>query len=48
MDANVLGMITATSEYVDRDIVVRHYYCPGCGTQLRVDTVPSDETPAFR
>ncbi|MTD53745.1 hydantoinase B/oxoprolinase family protein [Amycolatopsis pithecellobii] len=48
LTANVFGMIVDTSEYVDREIVIRSYYCPGCATQLRVESVPADESPAFR
>jgi N-methylhydantoinase B len=31
--------------YVDDDMVLRRYYCPGCGVQLDVDICRAEDPP---
>ncbi|MEF2976218.1 hydantoinase B/oxoprolinase family protein [Subtercola sp. YIM 133946] len=48
LPAAIPGMFASPSDYVDRDLVLRSYFCPGCATQLRAEIVPANETPTMR
>jgi N-methylhydantoinase B len=45
---SVPGMPADTGGYVEADLVFRTFCCPGCGTQLRTEIVPSDVPAAMR
>ncbi|GAA4392235.1 hydantoinase B/oxoprolinase family protein [Tsukamurella soli] len=50
-EQSVLGAVpgtrVASTTYVDHDVILRNYVCPGCGTQLRSEIVPSDQPAAM-
>ncbi len=42
------GMFASPTDYVDRELVLRSYFCPECATQVRAEVVPADEVPTMR
>ncbi|MFS0735041.1 hydantoinase B/oxoprolinase family protein [Microbacterium jepli] len=48
LPAAIPGMFAAPTEYVDRELVFRAFFCPECATQVRSEVVPADELPTMR
>ena len=42
------GMVASPTDYVDRELVLRTYFCPECATQVRAEVVPADEVATMR